>query len=108
MVGGELWVARVKTLEPGDHIRCLNFTDEETKLWMGGEVFVVLWAEPTGKRDGHWDVAIFVRDCPSETRKLCIRAEDRVCVVAREVPETKVPKQEKAKRPKKGDQLKLF
>lgn len=108
---GSLWIARVKNLEPGDNIRCLNFAGGEDDLWMGGEVLVVLWAEATGLRDGFWNVGVMSRDCNSETRTLAIRPGDSVCVVSREVAqEARIPKQSstKTKKPKKGEQLKLF
>lgn len=108
---GGLWTARVKNLRMLDHIRCQNWTDEEVGLWMGGETMVVVWAEPTGKRDGYWNVRTYPLDCPTEIRIFCVRPEDRVHVVARDVPmdgEVKVPKQKKSAKPKKGEQLKLF
>ena len=110
-IDGGLWTARVKTLRTLDHIRCLNWTNDEMELWMGGETLVVIWAEPTGLRDGFWTISVYSLDCPTEQRVICIRADDKVVLVARDLPmdgQTKIPKQQRSKKPKKGEQLKLF
>lgn len=107
-VDGELWVVRIKNLRPLDHIRAGSWLGDR---WDHGEALAVLWAEPTGLRDGYYKIRVQPVSCPSEGRVLCIKGDDNIAIVARDVPadaKTAIPKQAKSKKPKKGEQMKLF
>lgn len=114
-VSGELWLARVRNLRPGDYIRVANWTGE---LWMGGEPLIVQ-AEPSaapkggyyGATGGYYDVRVQVPHDISEWRVLCMKGDDQVQLTARdairEMPVT-APAKPRKQKPKKGQQLKLF
>lgn len=102
-VEGDLWTTRVKALRAGDWVRCGSWGGT---VWGGGEVLVVLQAAPSGNRDGYWHIDIFALDCPSEERQLAMLPDDEVTLASRSAEPTEKPV--KAKKPKKGEQLKLL
>lgn len=108
----EAWFKKARLLRPGDHIRASSWGGI---AWVGGETLVVLSSEPTGLRDGYFDVPCYSLDCPESDRSLCMLADDEVTVVARDVVDKKPlvtlaadEKPVRKKKGKKGEQLKLF
>jgi hypothetical protein len=115
----DTWTCRVKTLRPGDHIRCAGYYDG---TWRFGEILVIVWIEPhepcelhtkgiPGCNDRGWyDIRTMPLTCPSEQRMLAMKGDDKIELAARDggAAEASIPKQTtKKKKPKKG-QMDLF